>query len=172
VIYDRELLAKLDQLGANPWRGEVFRHMFGDYPPERENQRGARWNPPETPAIYTSVTRDVALAEAEFHISLQPIRPRARRTIFRIAVVLASVVDLSDRSRLIPLGISEDDLTFLDHGACQYVGGAIAWLGNDGLLVPSARADGVNLVVFPNGQKSDYEFRVIASEVIDEGTAS
>jgi RES domain-containing protein len=169
VIYDRELLAKLDQLGANPWRGEVFRHMFSDYPPERENQRGARWNPPETPAIYTSLVRDVALAEADFQISLQPIRPRARRTIFRIAVVLASVVDLSDRRRLASLGISEDDLTSFNHSACQYAGGAIEWLGNDGLSVPSARADGVNLVVFPNQQKSDYEFRVMASEVIDEG---
>ena len=72
MIYDRELLEKLDELRASPWRGEVFRHMFGDYPPERENQRGARWNPPETPAIYTSLRRDVALAEADFLISVLP----------------------------------------------------------------------------------------------------
>ncbi|MBI4608569.1 MAG: RES family NAD+ phosphorylase [Candidatus Rokubacteria bacterium] len=95
MIYDRELLDRLDQLRANPWRGEVFRHMFGDYPPERENQRGARWNPPETPAIYTSLTRDVVLAEAEFHIALQPVRPTGRRIIYRIGVVLGSVADLS-----------------------------------------------------------------------------
>ena len=44
--------------------------------------------------------------------------------------------------------------------------GAIAWLGNDGLLVPSARADGVNLVIFPNQQRADYEFRVLTSEAI------
>ncbi len=96
MIYDRELLAKLDGLRANQWHGEVFRHMFGDYPPERENQRGARWNPPETPAIYTSLTRDVALAEADFQISLQPVRPRARRTIYRIRVTLSSVIDVSE----------------------------------------------------------------------------
>jgi len=169
VIYDRELLAKLDQLRASPWRGDVFRHMFGDYPPERENQRGARWNPPETPAIYTSLTRVAALAEADFHISLQPIRPTARRTIYRIGVVLDSVVDLSDRSRLAALGISDDDLTSLDHRPCQRVGGAIEWLENDGLLVPSARADGMNLVIFPNQQKAGYEFWVIGSEVIEAG---
>jgi hypothetical protein len=51
----------------------------------------------------------------------------------------------------------------------QRVGGAIAWLGRDGLLVPSARADGVNLVIFPNQQKAEYEFRVVASEVIEKG---
>lgn len=143
--------------------------MFGDYPPERENQRGARWNPPETPAIYTSLTRAVALAEAEFQIALQPVRPKARRTVYRVGVTLSSVVDLSDRSRLRILGISEDDLTSLDHRACQRVGGAVEWLGNDGLMVPSARADGANLVIFPNQQKSNYEFRVMSSETIEEG---
>jgi RES domain-containing protein len=142
--------------------------MFGDYPPERENQKGARWNPPETPAIYTSLTRDVALAEAEFQISLQPVRPRARRTIYTLEIRLASVVDLSDRNLLATLGVSEPDLVGLDYSVCQRVGGAIAWLGNDGLLVPSARANGVNLVIFPNQQKSDYEFRAKASEAIVE----
>ena len=100
MLYDRDLLERLEQLRALPWRGEVFRHMFSDYPPERENQRGARWNPPETPAIYTSLSRGVVLAEAEFQIGLQPIRPTARRTVYRISVVLGSVVDLSDRARL------------------------------------------------------------------------
>jgi RES domain-containing protein len=169
VIYDRELLAKLDELRANQWHGEVFRHMFGDYPAERDNQQGARWNPAETPAIYTSLTRDVALAEADFQIFLQPVRPRARRTIYRISVTLSSVIDLSDRTRLAALGISEEDLVSLDYRSCQHLGGAIAWLGNDGLLVPSARADGVNLVIFPNQQKSDYEFLTIDSTLIDPG---
>ena len=168
MIYDRALLEKLDRFLARPWPGEVFRHMFGDYPPERENQKGARWNPPETPAIYTSLTRDVALAEADFQISLQPVRPRAKRTIYTIDIVLASVIDLSDRSLLPELGITEEDLGSLDHQACQQVGGAIAWLGNDGVLVPSARADGVNLVIFPNQQKIDYKFRVKTAVILVE----
>jgi RES domain-containing protein len=143
--------------------------MFGDYPPDRENQRGARWNPPETPAIYTSLTRDVALAEAEFQMSLQPIRSAARRTIYTIHVVLASVIDLSDPRSLVALGLSDSDLRALDHRSCQQVGGAIEWMGNDGLLVPSARANGINLVIFPNQQKGDYEFRIAEVEVLARG---
>jgi RES domain-containing protein len=169
VIYDRELLDRLDGLRADRWEGKVFRHMFGEYPPERENQRGARWNPPETPAIYTSLTREVALAEADFQISLQPLRPRSARTIYTIRIALSSVIDLSDRVRLAGLGLSGEILASLDHGACQIIGGAIAWLGHDGLLVPSARADGTNLVIFPNEQRADYEFRVLTSEVLDLG---
>ena len=171
MIYDPDLLDRLSALPADPWRGEVFRHMFADYKPDRENRAGARWNPPETPAIYTSLTREVGLAEAEFHISQQPVRPSAKRTIYRIHVTLASVVDLSDRSRLATFGISDDELVSLDHRACQRVGGAIEWLDNDGLLVPSARAAGVNLIIFPNRQKGDYEFRVIDCDVIDEHNA-
>ena len=68
-----------------------------------------------------------------------------------------------------PIGISERELTSLDHRVCQTVGGAFEWLGNDGLLVPSARADGANLVIFPNRQRSDYEFRVIDSELTETG---
>lgn len=51
--------------------------MFGDYPPDAENTRGARWNPAGVAAIYTSLTREGVLAEAEHQIAIQPIRPRA-----------------------------------------------------------------------------------------------
>jgi RES domain-containing protein len=102
-------------------------------------------------------------------MSLQPVRPVARRTIYTIEVVLASVIDLSDPRRLVALGLSDSDLRALDHRACQQVGGAIAWMGNDGLLVPSARAKGINLVIFPNQQKGDYEFRTTGLEVLAEG---
>jgi RES domain-containing protein len=46
--------------------------MFGDYPPDAENILGARWNPPGVAAIYTSLTREGALAEAEHQIAIQP----------------------------------------------------------------------------------------------------
>lgn len=171
MIYDRELLQRLDRFAAAPWRGIVFRHMFGDYPPDSENTRGARWNPPETPAIYTSLTRDVALAEAEFQIGLQPVRPRAKRTIHQIGVALNAVVDLSDQGALAELGIAEAELVSLDYVACQRVGGAIEWLEHDGLVVPSGRARGTNLIIFPNRQREGYGFRVMSSEVIDAGRA-
>jgi len=51
--------------------------MFGDYPPDAENTRGAHWNLPGVAAIYTSLARKGALAEAEHHIAVQPV-PRWR----------------------------------------------------------------------------------------------
>jgi len=138
--------------------------MFASFPPERENVRGARWNPPEIAAMYTSLARDIAIAEADYQINLQPIRPRARRVVYRIEVALNSVIDLSDSLSLSRLGLNEESLASIEHSGCQGIGGAVEWLEHDGLLVPSARAEGVNLVIFPNRKKPNYRFEVLDSE--------
>ncbi len=142
--------------------------MFADYPPERENTRGARWNPPQVPAIYLALSRDVALAEAEFQMRSQPVRPKARRTIYRIKVRLSNVLEIAD-SRLRELGV--DDITAADHRACQRISGAVERMGSDGLIVSSARAKGSNLVIFPNRASDDYLFEVLDADVIDPGVS-
>ena len=166
MIYDRKTIEAVERLHSAPWQGVVFRHMFADFPPERENSRGARWNPPETPAIYSSLERETALAEAAYYIALQPIRPRARRRIYRLNVALSSVIDLSDWDQLVTLGLSRGSLQSIDHADCQIIGGAVEWLRHDGLLVPSGRSEGTNLVIFPNRQGPDYEFEVLDFEEV------
>jgi len=166
VPYEQALL---DKIGGSPvvkWEGEVFRHMLGDWPPERENVRGARWNPPQVAAIYASLERDVALAEAQYYIDLQPVPPQSRRVLYRVSVRLSKVVDLRKLDELRRYGISAADLGTLEHQKCQPVGGAIAHLGFDGLLVPSARAKGANLVIYPSGQDASYRFEKVDYEVI------
>jgi len=144
----------------------VFRHMFAGFPPERENTSGARWNPPETPAIYASLERTTAMAEADYYIGIQPRRPRAQRLMYRISVNLSSVLDLSDWGLLRSLGVDEVIFATADYSASQNVGGAVEWLGHDGLLIPSARAKGTNLVIFPNQRKADHLFEALDSEEI------
>lgn len=111
----------------------------------------------------------MALAEAEFQISLQPIRPSARRTVYTIHLTLDSVVDLLGPAQLEGLGVSRVELESLDHSHCQHIGGAVEWLENDGLMVPSARAEGANLVIFPNRRRAGYEFEIVDEELIDSG---
>jgi RES domain-containing protein len=162
-------LQALAGISASPWRGAVYRHMFAAYLPERENTLGARWNPPEVPAIYTSLSRDGVLAEAEYQMSMEPLRPLVRRTLYEIGVTLSSVLDLSSPSLLNTLGLSLSDLATTDHTKCQIIGGAVEHLGHDGLLIPSARAlAATNLVIYPNRQTADYVFRVISKEVVFE----
>ena len=169
VNHDRDLLDALAWISPSSWHGTVYRHMFAKYPPERENIGGARWNPPEVPAIYTSLSRGTVLAEAEYQISMEPLRPRVRRTIYQIEVTLSSVLDLSSPVLLKSLGLPLTDIAAIDHASCQRIGGAVEHLGHDGLLVLSGRAiGGVNLVIYPNRQTAEYSFRIIASDVIYE----
>ena len=169
--HDKQLLEALARIPPQPWEGEVFRHMFADFPPERENTSGARWNLPEVPAIYTSLAREVVLAEADYHIAMQPLRPKARRTVYRIAVRLASVLDISEPKLLSNLGLTDAVLRGDNIEPCQRVGSGAEYLGHDGLIVPSVRTPGLNLVIYPNRTvEATYRFEVIDTEVIDPGS--
>lgn len=166
---DPNLLEAIAELKSSTWSGRIWRHTFADNPPDKANGRGARWNPPGTDALYVSLERDTALAEAEHQIDIQPVRPRAKRTIYQLDLELSNVVDLTDPVLLSRLGVDRAALSSVDFTACQHVGGAAVFLGHDGMFVPSGRHPGINLVVFISNQQSDAELRVRDSEVIDPG---
>jgi RES domain-containing protein len=161
------ILEALATLPPRPWTGIVWRHTFADNPPDQRNVRGARWNPPGIEAPYTSLTEGTALAEAEHLIAVQPLRTRARRTMYQLEVELAAVVDLSDASVLASLDIGRADLAGDDYSACRAVGGAAAFLRLDGIIVPSARDPGENLVILFSNAESRPLLRVVASASVD-----
>ena len=68
---------------------------MGSASPELANLRGARWNPPGTQALYSSLSETTARAEGDHVISLQPIVPHAPRSIYELDVSLASLLDLT-----------------------------------------------------------------------------
>lgn len=164
MIYSRRLLDRLQAVEPAGWEGVAFRHMFAGYPADRENTRGARWNPPGTGAIYLSTTRDGAVAEAEYQLSLQPLRPQVSRTLYDVSITLDSVIDLTSGRLLHDLGIGPAELDDPAMEACMEAGGAAAWLGHDGILVPSARSSAVNLVMYPANTKPTAVFEVVAEE--------
>jgi RES domain-containing protein len=146
--------------------------MFGSHRPARGNTTGARWNEPPLEAIYTSCERETALAEAEYYLAAYPVRPKARRVLYTIGVSLKNVLDLTAAGLLDRLGITPAILQDGDHSSCRLIGNAAAWLGHDGLLVPSARrVVGTNLVIYQQ-DLSASDFEILAEEVIaaDERT--
>jgi RES domain-containing protein len=166
-LHDPDLLDAIERLGSESLSEFiVWRHMFNDNPPELANIRGARWNPPGLAAIYSSEEREIALAEGQHAIDSQPLRPRARRFLYelRVSADKALRIRLSD---LPALGLTEADLQSPDFGPCQRVGSHAAFLGYDALIVPSARADGSNVVIFVNELAAEALFeRVTVEEVI------
>lgn len=77
---------------------------------------------------------------------------------------LQNVLDLGSLDSLAAVGITEADLRSDDLTACQAVVGAVAWLGHDGLLVPSARAEGNNLVIYPISQDPEALMEILGRE--------
>ncbi|MFI4987639.1 MAG: RES family NAD+ phosphorylase [Alphaproteobacteria bacterium] len=166
MALEKGLIDKLQLLESETWRGTVYRHMLGDRDPLLPNTRGARWNPPGVDALYSSLERATALTEGAYLIAAQPVPLRVKRVLHRIRVTLRSVIRLSDAALLRKLGIDDLALANADHSACRKVGQAAAWLEHDGLIVPSARATGLNLVVFVNNQEIEPE--AIDSETIED----
>lgn len=164
MVHDPALLDALERLDTEKWQGRAFRHMLGSASPELANVRGARWNPPGTPALYTSLAEATAKAEGDHLIAMQPVPPRAPRTIYELEIAVANLIDLTDAARLAAIGITEDDFDSIPWEPCQRVGGAVAWLGHDGLLIPSVRDEGgSNLVIFTANQPADVEIAVRGS---------
>ena len=163
---DQVLLERLARFELHPWSGTVWRHTLADTPPEKTNTRGARWNPPGVEALYASLDRPTAVAEGDYLIESQPVPLRAKRTIHRLDVELKSVLDLTGNGVLASLGIDEEALASDDHTRCQAVGGAAWFLDCDGLIVPSARSPGHNLVILFEGTESNPEIRVLESEAL------
>jgi RES domain-containing protein len=172
MIYPPALLDILQTAAVSTWEGTVYRHMFGAHGPARGNTTGARWNEPPLEAIYTSCERDTALAEAEYYLAAQPLRPKAKRVLYTIRVSVKTVLDLTAPDILDRLGITPAILQGDDHSPCRLIGNAANWLGHDGLLVPSARrAGGTNLVIYQQDLSAN-DFKVLVEEMIaaDERT--
>lgn len=167
MVHDPALLDALERFDVESWRGSVFRHMLGRNAPELANVRGARWNPPGTPALYTSLAESTAKAEGDHLLALQPIPPRATRTIYELTLSLARLLDLRTEERLAAVEIDREQLRSDAWGQCQAVGAAVAWLGHDGLLVPSVRdEEGTNLVIFTSNRSPQSELQIQAKRQI------
>jgi RES domain-containing protein len=153
----------LADLVGSVWSGRVFRVMLNDYPPDRENTLGARWNPPDVAAIYACLEPSVCIAEVEYGLSRQsrPVRPDLRKTLYQIEVTLSAAVDIAPiLPELSDIGIGMPQLFADDMKVSQEIGRIVTWLGFDGLFVPSARSNGRNLVIYPGRATESYRFEI------------
>lgn len=162
-----EVLAVLAELATQEWRGEVWRHTFADYPADKTNLRGARWNPAGVEALYASLSRRTAIAEAQHQLDVQPMRPTAARRMHKLNVSVYRLLDLTESVLLERLGATADDLAGDEFRTCQAIGGTAAYLEVDGLLVPSARDSGSNLVILFVDTAPSPIIEVVSSEVLE-----
>ena len=128
---------------------------------EGSRRFGGRWNRKGIPVVYASLTPEIAMAEAlantrYFGIPAEHAMPR---TFVAIEVRLARVLDLRRPEVQRVLGVSEARCRIVDWRAelarrrepiTRRLGRAAHAAGWEGPVVPSAAADGHNLLIFPD----------------------
>jgi len=165
---DPKIGAILAGVDGVSFSGRVWKHTMPGQPPNAANTLGARWNPRGVPARYYALTRETALAEGNHLAGLQPQPIRGTRHLHELSIRLERVLDLRDPAVLRRLGLSDAELRSNDHTACRLVGGTAESLGFDGMLVPSARGSGANLVVFERRISPSFEAVELAQEPVGD----
>jgi RES domain-containing protein len=167
VIHDPALLERLSAFEPERFDGEVFRATRRSLDPLAASTSGGRWAPKGlVPVLYTSLLREGALAEIVFHWSQLTPRPS------RPAVLHHLGVSAERRLRLLRADLEELDVKIAQYESVNYhrtqeIGAAVAFLGCDGLIVPSARWDCENLVLFIENHALENRLEVLSREEID-----
>lgn len=143
--FDPNLLDALEASEVARVEGTVWRQILDPTSVMRPNQRGGRWNRPGTEALYCSLTPATATAEIDHLVNSQPVPITRQRRTFAIEVRISRVIDLHSETWTRHLTSPYDPT---DVEQCRAIGAAVAWLECGGLIVPSLRHQGDNIVIF------------------------
>jgi hypothetical protein len=123
--------------------------------------------PGTTPVLYTSCTRDGALAELTYHWSKQDPPPSKPAILSKIAVRTRNTLKLT-KPLLIELGVDWTSFSEDARGITARIGSAIGHLEFDGFMAPSARWPSENLMLLlTNHDFDDQSLRVTDTETIE-----
>ena len=152
------------------YRGTVWRSVREGQNPLVCGRSGGRWDDGTLDVLYTSETRETAIAERRFHLYQgQPIPPsRVAYVLNELSVSLNAVMHFPDLDALAGVSMPIEPYGEMSHAArdreyprCQEIAEACAFLGADGLRVPSARNRmRGNLIVFCE-QSTDIEKTIV-----------
>jgi len=170
MIHDQGLVDQLSALVVERFEGEVFRATGLSADPLAFSFRGGRWAPPEgdgvdVPVLYTSMERDGALAEVVSYLTLLTPLPSKPLKVSRLGVSTMKTLHLA-RVDLKGLGIDLARSGERDYGRTQSIGAALAFLGLDGLIAPSARWRCENLMIYQTNHLNG-RLEVITEEEVD-----
>ena len=146
---DHHLLDALGNLEPEPFEGRVWRAVRdGRRPLEGSSARG-RWSPGHFDVVYTSLDPDGARAELYFHLTRQPVFPsRLRYWLYELNVKTKETLRLANTEALLGLGVEKARYREVLYDLTQAISDAAQFMGFDGLIVPSARWDCLDLVLF------------------------
>ena len=122
--------------------------------------------PGRSSVLYTSLSREGAIAEIRYHWSLLSPPPTKPATVHELAVSTLSSVRIS-KTDFAALGISVTDFASRNYRRCQEAGAAAAFLGFDSLIVPPARSECEHLILIMDNHQFDEDLHVVSSQPVD-----
>ena len=172
MVHDQDLLDRLSVLQGKRFAGEVFRATRINADPVAASLSGGRWSPStnanmEIHILYTTLDRDGAIAEvASFLSELTPVPGPRQIKVSRLAVSTRHTIRLA-RANLPELGVDLDHYGERDYGQTQRIGAALAFLGFDGLIAPSARWACESLMLFTKNHAPSETLEVMGEEHVE-----
>ena len=146
---DLQLLDGIDAFKREPFAQPVWRVVRNGRDPLLGAPSNSRWCDATFDALYTSFERDGALAEIHALLSLQPVFPsKIRFFVHRIQVAAHQILRFASLAALGKVGVDINRYRERDYSNTQPIADAAHFLGCDGLVVPSARWDCLNAVLF------------------------
>jgi hypothetical protein len=146
---DLRLLDIVDSLTRESFSIPVWRVVRAGRDPLLGVPSNSRWCDGSFDVIYSSLTRDGAIAEVYALLCMQPVFPtKVEFFAHRIALSSTQMARLDHLDRLAELGIDPSSYGDRNYSQTQAISDAAYFLGFDGLLVPSARVNCLNAVYF------------------------
>ena len=147
---DPDLLEHLESCREGPFEGAVHRVVWADRSPV-QGSSGARgrWSSPDSQfeVLNTSFIPEGANAEFEAFWSLFEQRPDRQALNWKLRVRLKRAVEL-DFGALETLRVAQSDYGGREYSRTQEISDVVNYLGYDGLIVPCARYECKNLIIY------------------------
>ena len=166
---DIQILDALDALPRTVFEGRVWRVVREGRDPTLGGPSSSRWCDGQFDILYTSLERDGAVAEIYAFLSMQPVFPSKMRWFgFELEVRTQKTLRLADLAALQALGVDIANYGDRRYARTQEIADAAQFLGFDGLLAPSARGPGANLMLFTSRlAPDDVQLTANAGDLID-----
>jgi RES domain-containing protein len=167
-LHDKAILDALEGIDPVSFDSSVWRVTRAGRDPIRGSAANGRWTPGgDLEVLYTSLERDGALAEIGFRLSLEPVWPsRIHHEIHEIRAQTPRTLRFADVGALATFEIDVARYGSFDYAATQALAAAAHFMEFDGLLVPSARHESHNLVIFMD-RDSALSLEILAAETVD-----
>ena len=163
-IRDNALIDALESAPSIRFDGSVWRVARAGHDVLMCGSAGGRWDDGTFDVLYTSMLADGAIAEMFFHLSRgQPVIPsKVVYHLFELRIAIDRALRLADLKAVGALGVDVARYGSLSHAdrqqeypRTQDIAETAHFVGFDGLVVPSARLECSNVIVFCDRVKPD-----------------